>query len=141
MSLLSFTVACAQPKANLELKILLDQHTVYQATIHTTTPVECVLPQDTAPHTLSMVLSGKTPADTTIDSQGHIVHDAVLTFTNFKIAGVDVEQVVYNTATYEHNHNGGTDTVQDQFYGIMGCNGTVTVSFYTPVYNWIVENL
>jgi hypothetical protein len=141
MSLLSFTVACAQPEANLELEILLDQHTVYRATINTTTPVECVLPQDNCQHTLYIAMSGKTPNDTKIDQHGAITQDAVLTFTDFKIAGVDVEQIVYNTATYQHNHNGGTDTVQQQFYGVMGCNGTVTVPFYTPVYNWIVENL
>jgi hypothetical protein len=141
MSLLSFTVACTEPERNFELTVLLDQHTVYRATINTTTPVECVLPQDNCQHTLCIAMSGKTPNDTKIDQHGAITQDAVLTFTDFKIAGVDVEQIVYNTATYQHSYNSNSRPVQDRFYGAMGCNGTVTVPFYTPVYNWIVENL
>ena len=42
---------------------------------------------------------------------------------------------------YRHDYNGTTDPFDDEFYGEMGCNGTVSLKFTTPIYLWLLENL
>jgi hypothetical protein len=40
---------------------------------------------------------------------------------------------------YTHNNNGSTEDVVDEFYGYIGCNGTVEISWYTPMNLWFIK--
>jgi hypothetical protein len=31
--------------------------------------------------------------------------------------------------------------IQDEFYGIIGCNGTVDIAFDTPISLWFIKHL
>jgi len=44
-------------------------------------------------------------------------------------------------ATYTHDFNGTKELTQEKFYGVMGCNGTVSLKFATPIYLWLLENM
>lgn len=92
-------------------------------------------------YTVKIVMSGKTDEHTKIDEQGNIVKDALLEFKGFELMGIDIDTVMYKTAKYRHNHNGHSDEVEQNFAFAMGCNGTVTFEFSTPVYMWLLENL
>jgi hypothetical protein len=136
---LSFTASA--PNADFSLTVVLDQQTVYQGTVPNLVEINCAIPEDSAQHALTIAMSGKNSTHTQIDTDGNIVADATLEFKNFKIAGVDIDQIVYKNAVYQHQYNSNGPVIQDQFYGTMGCNGVVTLSFCTPVYDWIVEHL
>jgi hypothetical protein len=42
---------------------------------------------------------------------------------------------------YEHDYNGTGTLTQEKFYGQMGCNGTVSLAFCTPIYMWLLEHM
>ena len=94
-----------------------------------------------AEHELRIVMSGKTSEHTKLDAQGQILQDALLRITKVIIDDMDITQLLQQFSTYDHDHNGNSEPVQEIFYGDMGCNGTVTFGFSTPFYIWLLEQL
>ena len=37
--------------------------------------------------------------------------------------------------------NGTQPEIADNFFGIAGCNGTISFRFSTPIYLWLLENM
>lgn len=103
--------------------------------------VKIELNDSEADHEIVLELVGKRDAHTRLDEQGKIVEDAVITVSNFAIDSIDVTDVFFTQSAYRHNFNGHGDTVVEKFYGVMGCNGTVSFKFSTPIYLWILENI
>jgi hypothetical protein len=94
-----------------------------------------------AEHVLKLVLKGKSAGHTIINSAGEIVADSMLAISDLAVDGIDLEKIVHDNAVYTHDFNGSGNTVEDQFYGTMGCNGTVMLQFSTPIYIWLLENM
>jgi len=92
-------------------------------------------------HELRLILKNKKATDTKIDEQGNIVSDATLTISDLAFDEIKLGHMVTKLATYTHNYNGTKELTQDQFYGEMGCNGTVSLGFTTPIYLWLLENM
>jgi len=90
-------------------------------------------------HRLEITLKNKQPNHTQLDADGNIVRDAVLELSKFTLESIDITQVMYNLAKYNHDFNGTAEPVQTVFYGTMGCNGTVSLSITSPVYVWLLE--
>lgn len=90
-------------------------------------------------HLLQITLVNKLPTHTVLDTNGNIVSDAVLELSQFTVESIDITQVVYDRACYNHNFNGTADSINDVFFGTMGCNGTVSLAITSPVYVWLLE--
>jgi hypothetical protein len=69
------------------------------------------------------------------------VSDKSITIENLAFDDIELGQLVTDLATYTHDFNGSQDTIQDQFFGSMGCNGIVRIEFSSPVYLWMLENM
>jgi hypothetical protein len=83
----------------------------------------------------------KTTEHTKIDEQGAIVSDACLTVSNLAFDEIELKQIFIDHAVYTHNFNGTQTEIQDKFYGEMGCNGTVSFKFTTPICLWLLEHM
>lgn len=92
-------------------------------------------------HELKFVMKNKTRYHTQCDADGNIVKDARLVITDFAFDDIKLGQIITSLAVYQHNFNGTKDMIQDSFYGELGCNGTLTLPFETPVYLWLLENM
>jgi hypothetical protein len=92
-------------------------------------------------HVLELILKNKKATDTKIDDSGAIVSDATLTVSDLAFDEIKLGHMVTKLATYVHNFNGTKELTQEQFYGEMGCNGTVKLEFTTPIYLWLLENM
>ena len=92
-------------------------------------------------YVLKFQLKNKTAAHTEIDSENRIVKDACVTVTNLQFDGIPLGQVFFDLAVYEHDYNGTGTPTQEKFYGQMGCNGTVSLAFSTPIYMWLLEHM
>jgi len=92
-------------------------------------------------HNLKFVMKNKTRRHTQCDTDGNIVKDARLVISNVTFEEIELGQMMVDLSCYEHDFNGTSDKIQDKFYGEMGCNGTVTLPFETPVYMWLLENM
>jgi len=90
---------------------------------------------------LRIVISGKTPKHTQIDEHDNIIKDVVVKISNISIDGIDITQIFHEKCVYTHDFNGTQPEIQDIFFGIAGCNGTISLKFSTPIYLWLLENM
>jgi hypothetical protein len=141
-STLHFDIKPTDHSAPLTVTVHLDQTVIFGPTIVADlVPVHIALEDDAADHELKITLSGKTADHTKLDDHNNIVKDAVIEIANIKLDDIDIQQLFVDKSVYHHNTNNTTDWTQDRFYGIMGCNGTVSMKFSTPSYLWLLENM
>jgi hypothetical protein len=96
---------------------------------------------DEGEHELRIVMKHKTPDHTELDDAGNIIRDAMLTVSDLKFDEIELGKVFFEKSTYTHDFNGSRPSTQDQFFGSMGCNGTVSLKFSTPTCLWLLENM
>lgn len=99
------------------------------------------LAEDESEHELRFVMKNKTTNHTQINEQGDIIADATLTITELAFDEIKLENIVTEQAVYIHDFNGTGQLIQDKFYSEMGCNGTVSLKFSTPIYLWLLEHM
>jgi hypothetical protein len=92
-------------------------------------------------HELTFEMFGKLPEHTKITETGEIVSDVLLEISNLTLDGIDLDQIFQPLAVYHHDFNGSQAPADHKFHSHMGCNGTVTVKFATPIYLWLLENM
>ena len=92
-------------------------------------------------HELRLVLKNKLSEHTLVDADNNIVSDARISVSNIEFDGIALNQLVPALAEYQHNFNGTGELTIDKFYGELGCNGTVTLKFTTPIYLWLLEHM
>jgi len=97
--------------------------------------------QDDAEHELRLVLKNKTDEHTRIDDNGNILTDARLRISDVTFDEIQLGHMFVEQAVYTHNFNGTGDTIQAKCYGELGCNGTVSLKFTTPIYLWLLEHM
>ena len=99
------------------------------------------MPDDDGDHELKFILKNKTAEHTQVDEAGNIVTDATLSITDVAFDEIKLGHMLTELATYTHNFNGTKDVTQEKFHGAMGCNGTISLKFSTPVYMWLLEHM
>jgi hypothetical protein len=93
-------------------------------------------------HQLRLVMKNKLPKHTQVDVDGNIVGDARLIITDLSFDEIELGHMFSEHAQYQHDYNGtAQQVILDEFYGEMGCNGTVSLKFATPVYLWLLEHM
>jgi hypothetical protein len=86
-------------------------------------------------------MHGKNQTHTVVDSNNLIVSDCTVLVEHITFDGIDITDLyAKGKKCYTHDFNGTQPEFTDEFYGIMGCNGTVTIDFYTPIHIWLLEN-
>lgn len=139
---ISGTVTPSNPSAELGVEIWVDNTCVIDIKhIDGAVDFEHDITDDEGRHALHFVLKHKQPSHTQIDQDGNIVQDAVLSISNVAFDGIPLEQTLYKLSSYTHDFNGSQALSQHRFYGDMGCNGTVSLHFTTPLYLWLLENM
>jgi hypothetical protein len=139
---LTFEVVPTTPDAMLGFETWLDDQLMFN-TDHLDKTQQIVIPLDDtdAEHELKLVLKNKNFEHTRLNSAGEIDADAVLEIRNMAFDDIPLGQIVTEQTVYIHDVNGTAELTQDQFFGTMGCNGTVILKFTTPMYLWFLENM
>ena len=139
---ISCSISTSDPSTNLGLEIWLDTQQLF-VTDHVDNTVDLIWPldDDEADHELCFIMKNKTTDLTQVDKNGNIIKDAVIKITNLSFDEIELRQVFNDHAEYTHDFNGTKDMVTEKFYGEMGCNGTVSLEFTTPIYLWLLENM
>jgi hypothetical protein len=142
----TYSVSCqidtTNNKAKLGLEIWLDDQLILDVP-HVNEPIEFhkEFAEDESQHELRFVMKNKTPFDTRIDLEGNIIKDACLEIKKISFDGIELTYPVLQQIEYVHDFNGAGETVTNKFYQSMGCNGTATLKFATPIYLWLLENI
>ena len=126
----------------LGMEIWLDNHKFFdQDHIDQTYNIQHEISDDDGEHELRFVLKNKQSDHTQVDAEGNIVSDATITVSDIEFDGIDCDYLTTTLAQYQHDFNSTGNLTVDKFYGEMGCNGTVTLKFSTPIYIWLLENM
>jgi hypothetical protein len=138
---IQFDIAATNPGAELPLEIWVDNEKVLDSQIVESRHFEHRMLDDDGEHELRFVLKNKKDSDTTVDESGNILHDSLISISNIKFDDFEVDHLMHQLCTYTHDHNGQGPVTENKFFGNLGCNGTVTLKFTTPVYLWLLENM
>jgi hypothetical protein len=139
---ISFDISSSDFSARLGLEAWIDDTEIFSCDhVQQAQTITFDLSDDDGEHELRFVLKNKTGEHTQIDQTGTIVKDAVLTVDNLIFDEINLGQLFYEHAVYTHNFNGSSAETHAKFYGNLGCNGTVSVKFSTPIYIWLLENM
>lgn len=97
---------------------------------------------DDEQHQLRLIMKNKLPEYTQVDADGNIVGDARLIITDMSFDQIELGHMFSEHTQYQHDRNGtAQQVILEKFYGEMGCNGTVSLKFTTPVYLWLLEHM
>ena len=143
MVTITFNLATTDAMAELGFEIWIDQRKFLDID-HVTETQKITVDvddQDDAEHQLRLVLKNKTEEHTKVDEHGNILADARLLITDVAFDEIQLGHMLVEQAVYTHNFNGTGKTTQVKFYGEMGCNGTVSLKFATPMYLWLLEHM
>jgi hypothetical protein len=139
-AVISFVISPSDPACPLGAEVWIDQQQIFDTEhLADTVKISHDIDEDDAEHQLRVILKNKLPEHTTVDADGNITQDAVINVGSFEFEEIDVDQVVQEQAEYTHNFNGSAAEVQDKFFGSMGCNGTLSLKFTTPIYLWLLS--
>jgi len=139
---ISFFVTNNSEFRDLALECWLDQVKFFDSTVTSGTHrIGHTAELDDGEHVLRIVLKNKTDHHTTIDSAGKIVNDSLINISKININDIEIDQMFWQLSDYVHNNNGKSELDSHRFYGNLGCNGTVSLTFSSPVYLWLLENM
>jgi hypothetical protein len=134
------TIGTTDTSTPLGLEIWLDQTHIFNLDhVKDTVQFEYAIDPAVGQHQLQFVMKNKTQAHTQIDSNNNIIKDACLNISNLTIDEFEIHSLNL-LAVYQHNFNGAGPDTQSPFYQLMGCNGTLTLNFSVPVYDWLAKN-
>jgi len=126
----------------LGLEIWIDDQKLFdQAHVQESHRVSAEFPDDDGEHELRFVLKNKLSEHTQLDANNVIVSDARISVSHIEFEGIAVDQLVPALAEYQHDFNGTGELSTHKFYGELGCNGTVSLRFTTPIYLWLLEHM
>ena len=141
-SKISFEISPSDLACPLGVEVWVDQQQIFDTEhLADTVNVSHDIDENDAEHLLRVVLKHKKTEHTTVDADGNITQDAVINVGSFEFEEIDINQIVQDQAIYTHDFNGSSNTTQSKFFGSMGCNGTVSLKFTTPIYLWLLENM
>ena len=136
------TVDTTNPDAALGFEAWIDNQKFFD-TDHVNTRQQIVIEinDDDGEHELRFVMKNKIPEHTRVDADNNIITDANLIITDLLFEGITLGHIVTEQAVYTHDFNGNGQVTHDKFYKEIGCNGTVSLKFSTPIYLWLLETM
>jgi hypothetical protein len=140
--LISCSIATTDSSSALGVEILLDDQVLLDVDhVENIINFHHTISDDDGEHSLKFVLKNKTSEHTKVDAEGNIIKDACLIIENVEFDGIALKQLLIDHSVYTHDFNGTKPETSNKFFGTMGCNGTVTLNFTTPIYLWLLENM
>ena len=103
--------------------------------------LEQVFLDDDAEHEIRFVMKNKLSEHTEIDEAGNIIKDACLIVSDAAFDGIALGHAFIKESVYRHDFNGSGEFTETDCFGPMGCNGTLTLKFTTPIYLWLLEHM
>lgn len=139
---ISCTLDTTNPDASLGFEAWVDDQKFFDSNhVQAQQPIVIEITDNDGEHELRFVLKNKISDHTQVDAAGNIVADAMLIVTDLAFDEIQLGHMVTEQAVYTHDFNGTQQEIQDEFYSEMGCNGTVSLKFSTPIYLWLLEHM
>ena len=142
-SYISFDLVPSNPQTPLGAEVWINQEKIFdtEALVESTKVRYEFTDEHEQQYTLQIVLKNKQPEHTKIDADGNITSDSMIVAQNFELEEIDITHIAHDKMQYKHDFNGSGNTVTEKFYGPMGCNGAASMTFTTPIYIWLLDQM
>jgi hypothetical protein len=141
-TVISCQIDTTDASAVLGLEVWVDDQKFFDTDhVQAAEKISIELVENESEHELRFVMKNKSSEHTKIDSNGNIIKDASLTITNLTFDEMPLGHMLVDHAAYTHDFNGTGAVTDSKFYSEMGCNGTVSLKFSTPIYLWLLEHM
>jgi hypothetical protein len=139
-TIISCQIDTTDASAALGLEVWVDNQKFFDTDhVQTTEKISIELSNDESDHELRFVMKNKTAGHTQFNESGDVIADASLIISDLAFDKIQLGNIVTEQAVYTHNFNGSQSEIKDKFHSVMGCNGTISLKFSTPVYLWLLE--
>lgn len=88
-------------------------------------------------HELKIQITGKDDQNTKLDNQAKIVQDSFIEITDLQFNNVSVLHMLKNETNFGVFNATNNEIITKT--SIFGYNGTLTIPFKVPIYNWLLE--
>lgn len=128
---------------DIVLEIYCNDKKISESVALPTKQTVCInLSEDPADHCLRMIMRGKTNQHTVLDSNNEIVDDVWFSVDRLEFEDLDMREIFcQGCKCYTHSFNQNQPSFVDEFYGYIGCNGTIEIKFSTPIFLWLNDYL
>jgi hypothetical protein len=129
---------------DIRLEVYINDTSIFQTTAQQT--IQTIIydiDEDPADHELKLVMSGKTSKHTIVDNNDQITSDIFFIINRLEFEELDMTELfcLGRRSRHKHSFNSTQPEFDDEFYGQIGCNGTVFMPFSTPIYLWLFDNI
>jgi len=137
---IAFDLTSTDYSAELDFTVMVDDQLMLDiAHVKEKTPVKLSIDVNDGDHELKFIMKNKKIEHTTLDHNNNIIKDACLNIDNFFIENIELKNSFIENTKYYHSYNSDSEKIEDEFYGTMGCNGTIVLKFSSPVYMWFLD--
>ena len=137
---IAFDLTSTDYSAELDFTVMVDDQLLFDiAHVKEKTPVKLSIDVNEGDHELKFMMKNKKIEHTIIDHDNNIIKDACLNINNFSIDNIELKNLFIENTKYYHSYNSDSEKIEHEFYGTMGCNGTIVLKFNAPIYIWFLE--
>lgn len=125
----------------LGVRVYFDNNCIFETDyVRETIKINHSFVDDVGPHSFRVEMFGKSAEHTKlIDDK--IVKDVLINVTHISIEDIDLTKLLWNKGVYRHSFNSSREPVDNKFFGSMGCNGSFSLTFESPFFIWMLENM
>lgn len=120
-------------------KVYIDDQLIFDKMVTATVTVPWSGNLDEGDHVIAIEMYGKRDGDTVQDKDGNIVDDVLLNIGKVFVDEVDLDLLTWSKSKYMPLGEYSPDLVEDCVD--LGWNGRWELTFSSPVYLWLLDNL
>lgn len=91
---------------------------------------------DESTHKIGFTLNNKSARDTVLDESKNIISDTLITLEKLQIDGIDVTELFLKNAVFEDQTGKQVAVTRN-----VGINGTYSMEFSVPYYEWLLSKV
>jgi hypothetical protein len=117
-------------------KVKLDGTVLFQGEVNEPVSIKHELDLTEGDHVIEVILINKEGRRDTIMQDGRIIKDMLLTVDSVLLDDIDLGYLISTKSSYDTDEG-----VNHEHMTTLGWNGSWKLSFSSPVYMWLLENL
>jgi len=124
-----------------DVTVMIDDKEIHNDEIEEKITITSNIELEDGEHSIKLILSGKTNADTETDGDGGpIINDVLLNVHDIRFDDISVGQCIWLNSIYRPDVEAAPNELVKNCVN-LGWNGEWEFPFETPIYIWLLENL
>ena len=120
-------------------RVFVDNHVIHEGVIVAPTEISWSGTLESGEHRIVVEMYNKNPDDTLTDQEENIISDVLLNIDGVALDDIELERLLWTHSVYRPDAQNAPTELTDCVN--LGWNGLWELTFSSPVYLWLLENL